>query len=171
MLLASASTDWIKDALGILGGLSAVLGMAFGVWLALRKRAERRQANQLQNDETYRSRISTLELHRSSDEKFARGLQAQINAIAEDVDKLRGRCVQHQQGQHLASLQEETRRLLGKVDKIAEDLNKYKESVADKFLPQKVHYADLDMLQNVIDALRQTVNDISTTLTKILTRS
>ena len=159
-----------KDALAIMGGLGAIVGTVFAIWWAIKRRAENKADRQRQTDENYRVRLTTVETNQQKNGELRQQLREDIAVLEEAVEKLKARCTQHQQGQHITDLRADVGRLLGQLEKVADELRHYKDTSAERFVTAKAHYNDIELLKSTINVLHQTVTESNAALVRFMAK-
>jgi len=175
-VLASAFSAF-KDIMAVFGGFITIAATVFGIWLALRKRAETKRRQERDDNMELSGKFATLETKVDYLRDAADGIERQYKEfrdsalqeqqeLMKQLQQLRTRSDQYQKEADVDSLRSEVRRIQDHLRRLDEDFRHHRDMVLEKYLTLASYQNDLLMWTKSFDDLRQSLRDVQQTLTK-----
>jgi len=167
----------LKDILSIVGAAGAAAAAMFGIWLALRRRAESKRQQERQEDIELGSKFARLETQvghlqdtiDSTERQYIEFRETALRAQKKLVlrtDELRTRSDQYQKTANVGALRQDTQRIDDQLSRLDADFRRHRDTVPDKYLTLASYQNDLIMWTRTFDDLRQNLRDVHQILAK-----
>lgn len=179
MIIFADAISTLQAVMAVVGTVLTFVGLVIGIIIAWRKLADSKaQQKRLDEKETNKRTAQILEklalidkVHENYERQYNE-LRAYIEAQFKEVfavsKELQTNCVRHRHTTALENLQQSLQRTGQRLDEISRELQKHKETCADKYLTIDGYQADINLWTNSFDTLRQSLRDVNTLVTRLL---
>jgi peptidoglycan hydrolase CwlO-like protein len=175
MPFAADTLSVVKDVFTVVGIVITALAAVFGVWLALRRRAEKRRERELQDGikisdkfAHLANKVDNIQNETDSIKNQYREFKARVTQdheeLVDQIDDLRSRL--DQQVYDTAQLKQDIVRVKERLDRLDQDFQLRKETMAEKYMTIASYQNDLLMWSKSFGDLRQSIRDLHLILSK-----
>jgi len=165
-----SSRSPLEYTLLVLGGLVPVAALVFAIWSALKRFAEKRHDRKKEEEAALGERLTTLQTTigqldiststtKEQYQRFRAQVEQALSELKKQVQELQAQHIMYQHATDVSDLEKKVERLANRVDRVADDLAKHRESINERFLTIESYKSDLNLWTNTFNALRQDIRD------------
>ena len=156
-------THWLTNLLALLGGLGVVVIGVITLWAKLRHSRHQKQKEQITDELRLNDRLKTTEMMIGQISDQSGELRALLRNLVVEVQTIRTKCVAHQHELAINDAKQDLKRSADRIEIILEALR-------TQYVQVNVHYSDMALINNAVDALREQTNETNKNLLTLLAK-
>ena len=156
--------------MAIVGTLFAIAVGCVGVWLAVRKRRDKKRKQERKEDIELSGKFARLETQVGSIERqyteFRDTALREQEELVKRIDEISTRSDQYQKTADVAALRQDVQQIDTQLKRLDDEFRRHRDMVLEKYLTLTSYQNDLIMWTKTFDNLQQSLRDVHVTLSK-----